>query len=276
MPLYATAQPFTLSTTVTNVSTGLLADPGALLLTYVNVVAGSTPVVKNWPTPAEIVKDNVGSFHYDAAAVGTAGHYRVTWVSTGANAGEKYDVFDAFDPAAYPRLVSFADAKTFLRLIGTADDPLLDRMIGWASARIQMEVVGYQQTFTDTVRARGGSLHLPHTPVQTVTAISQLDQFGTGAIASDLYAAVPSQGLVKSASGQWITGVYAVIYTAGPAQLTPGVDGACLALIQHWWNQSQAHGSATYGDQGFIPDFKGLPYTVTNKLAVAARPVLLA
>jgi hypothetical protein len=276
MPLYATNQPFTLSTTVTNVGTGLPADPGALTLAYVNVAPGSAAVTKNWPAPADITKDSVGNFHYDVPAGLTAGHYRDTWTATGANAGVDSDVFDIFDPAAYPRIVSFTDAKDFVRALGTADDALLDRMVGWASARILREVVAYNSTYTQTVTARGGALNLSRCPVRSVTAATPLETWAYPVTVSDLYVKIPLGGVVRSKSGQPIYGTYEVTYTAGPDEVPPGVDGACLQLIQHWWNQSQAHGSATYGDAGFVPDFAGLPNAVKNMLAVVPKAPLIA
>jgi len=275
MPLYSTGQPFTLSTTITNVATGLPADPTALVLTYASVAPGSATVTKNWPTPAEITRDGLGLFHYEVPA-GQAGHYRNTWTSTGANAGQHTEVFDVFDPATYPRIVSFADAKGFLRLTGTADDALLDRMIGWASARILREIVAYNSTYTQIVTARGGALVLSRCPVRSVIAVIPLETWAAAVTVSDLYVKIPLGGMVRSKSGQPIYGTYEVTYTAGPDEVQPGVDGATLQLIRHWWNQSQAHGSATYGDAGFVPDFAGLPNTVKNMLAVVPKMPLIA
>jgi hypothetical protein len=274
MPLYATNQPFTLSTTITNVATGLPADPGALVLTYVNVIPGSTTVTKNWPTPADITKDSTGHFHYDVPAGLTVGHYRDTWTSSGANGGEKAEVFDVFDPATYPRLVSFDDAKEFLRLQGTGDDALLERMVGWASARILREVVAYNSTYTQTVTARSGALVLARCPVRSVTAVTPLETWAFPVTVADLYVKIPLGGVVRSKSGQPIYGTYEVTYTAGYDEVPPGVDGACLQLVQHWWGQSQAHGSATYGDS--VVDFADLPNSVRNKLAVVPRSPLVA
>jgi len=273
--LYPTNQPVRLSTTVRDVA-GALADPTALILSYVNVASGSTAVTKNWPTPADITKDSTGLFHYDAAGFATAGHYRVTWTSTGANAGVDSDVFDVFDPATYPRIVSFADAKAFLRFTGTADDALLDRMIGWASARILREVVAYNSTYTQIVTARGGALVLSRCPVRSVTAVTGLETWAALVTVADLFVKNPTAGLVASKSGQSVRGTYEVTYTAGYDEVPAGVDGACLLLIRHWWNQSQAHGSATYGDAGFIPDFAGLPNTVKNMVAVVPKMPLIA
>jgi len=276
MPLYSTGQPFTLSTTITNVATGLPADPTALVLTYASVAPGSATVTKNWPTPAEITRDGLGLFHYEVPAVQAAGHYRNTWTSTGANAGQRTEVFDVFDPTTYPRIVSFADAKAFLRLTGTADDALLDRMIGWASARILREVVAYNSTYTQIVTARGGALVLSRCPVRSVTAVTGLETWAALVTVADLFVKNPTAGLVASKSGQSVRGTYEVTYTAGYDEVPAGVDGACLLLIRHWWNQSQAHGSATYGDAGFIPDFAGLPNTVKNMVAVVPKMPLIA
>jgi hypothetical protein len=269
--VYAVGQPVVLSTTVK--AAGVLTDPTALVLTV--AVSGGATVTKHWPTPLEIAKDTTGTFHY-AHTPTVAGLHRETWTSTGTAAGVDVDVFNVFNPALYPRLVSFADAKAFVRLQGTDDDSLLDRMVGWASARILIEVVAYASTYTQRVRARQGRLVLSRTPVREVTAIVPLSLGATVVDPADLLVLNPAHGLVVPDVGVRPYGLYDVTYTAGYDEVPPGVDGACLQLLQHWWNQSQAHGSATYGDTGFVPDFAGLPNSVTNKLAAAAPPVLMA
>ena len=273
MDLYPVAQPFRLSTEV-KTAAGVLADPGALVLSYVNVVPGSTPVTKNWPTPADITKDDTGKFHYDVAGISTAGQYRATWTATGANAGSDFDVFDVFDPATWPRLVSFADAKTVVKALGDQDDPLLDRMIGWASARILMEVQAYRQSFTQTVNVRGGDpfLKLSHTPVREITSLVAVSGTSPPAVSS-LHVAIPNTGHVECSAGS-MHGSYLVTYVAGTDTVPPGVDGACLALIQHWWGQIVSRRSATYGQgpAGAMPDFRGLPNTVRNLLNTVSAP----
>lgn len=271
MDLYPLNQPIRLSTEVKTVA-GVLADPTALVLSYVLAVPGSVVVTKNWPSPADITKDATGQFHYDVAGLTAAGQYRYTWTSTGSNAGSKMDVFDVFDPATYPRLVSLADARTFCRLRGTDDDALLDRMIGWASGRILAEVQAVRATVTEVVTVGpDGSFTLCKTPVASVTSMTALSAVQPAPDVTKLVVTSPVGGVVEPV-GTSARGSYTVVYTAGYAEIPPGVDGACQALIQHWWNQSQAHGSSTYGDSGFVPDFRDLPNAVRNKLGVV--PVL--
>ena len=270
--LYPVGQLVRLSTAVTTTA-GAAADPTALILTI--AVPDGTTVTKHWPTPAEVTRDSAGAFRYDHTLT-AAGHYRVTWTATGTNAGVRVEVLDAFDPAAYPRLVSLADAKTFCQTIGTDGDALLDRMIGWASARILAEVVAYASTYTQRVRARQGRFVLSRVPVREVTAVVALNVGAVRVDPTDLLVLNPAHGLVVPDVGVRPYGLYDVTYTAGYDEVPPGVDGACLQLVLHWWNQSQAHGSGTYGDSGFAPDFAELPHSVTNKLAAAAPPVLMA
>lgn len=272
MDLYPLAQPIRLSTTVTD-NAGTATDPTALTLTI--YVPDGTTVTKQWPTPAEIIRESVGKFHYDHTAT-IAGHYRLVWTATGAAAGVDSDVFDVFNPATYPRLVSFADAKSFCRLRGTDDDALLDRMIGWASARILIEVVAYRSSYTQRVTAYQGRFTLSKVPVVAVTAVTGVTVGATTVDPTSLVVTNPLHGLVSPNIGATPSGTYDVTYTAGYDEVPPGVDGACLQLVQHWWNQSQAHGSATYGDGGFVPDFKGLPQAVLNKLDAVPRPLLMA
>jgi hypothetical protein len=265
MDLYPVGQPIRLSTTVTDIA-GAFADAGALsLLLYKDGLP-----VQTYPSPAH---DSTGHYHQDIPAtdIDAAGHYVYVWTATGANAGAQSDVFDVFDPAAYPRLVSKADARTFLGLSGTAGDALLERFVGWASARILREVQASLTTVTERRPADGYLLTVATVPV---TAIVSLAAVGASTLPVDASALVIRSALggVISSYPSWLCGVYDLTFTAGYTATPAGVDGACLALIRHWWNQSQAHGSATYGDAGFVPDFKGLPNVVMNMLASAPAP----
>ena len=276
MDLFPINQPFRLSTTVTDVSTGALADPGALVLTYVRKYPAAVAVTKNWPSPAEITKDATGTFHFDVSGLAAAGQYSVRWTSTGANAGSKDDVFDIFDPDDYPRLVSFDDAKTVVKALGTQDDPLLDRMIGWASARILMEVQAYRQSFTQTINVRGGDcfFKLSHTPVRSITSITAVGPWTYPPPAvSTLIPTIPNAGHVEATWGP-LYGTYEVVYEAGTDTVPPGVDGACFALLQHWWGQIVSRRSQSYGGgpAGAMPDFRGLPNTVKNLLDTVSTP----
>jgi hypothetical protein len=277
--LYAVGQPVRLSTVVEDI-TGAAVDPTTLTLSW-QLAGVATITTKTWPTPADLTKDSVGHFHFDLTGL-AAGHYRYKWVSTGTPAGVGPNpgpgVLDVADPFAdgHHRLVSFADAKAFCRLTGTADDDLLDRMVGWASARIMREVVAVPIVVTETVTARGGMLTLSRVPVRAVTALTGLGAFPVAIQASDLLIVNPLAGLVRANTGPAPCGAYSVTYTAGYDELPPGVDGATLHLVRHWWNQSQAHGSATYGDGGFVPDFDDLPSVVRNMLRTVPKPVLIA
>lgn len=279
--LYATGQPIRLSTVVEDIS-GTATDPTTLTLSW-QLAGSATVTTKTWPSPAELTRDSTaGHFYYDLPSSLAAGHYRYKWVSTGTAAGVGPNpgpgVFDVADPFSdnHVRLVSLADAKAFLRLAGTAGDALLDRIVGWASARIMREVVAVPITVTETVTARDGRLHLSRTPVRSVSAVTPLDTWAPLVTVADLVVENPLYGMVRSSVGPWPYGTYTVTYSAGWDEIPPGVDGAVLTLIRHWWNQSQAHGSATYGDGGFVPDFDGLPNAVRNMLRSAPTPVLLA
>lgn len=277
---YAVGQPIRLSTVVEDIN-GTATDPTTLTLSW-QLAGSATVTTKTWPSPADLTKDSTGHFHYDLPSTLAAGHYRYKWVSTGTAAGVGPNpgpgVFDVHNPFgdAHVRLVSTADAKAFLRLTGAADDALLDRIIGWASARIMREVVAVPITVTETVTARDGRLHLSRVPVRSVSAVTPLDTWTLPLTVADLVVDNPLHGIVRPSTGPRPCGTYTVTYSAGWDEIPAGVDGACLQLVRHWWNQSQAHGSATYGDAGFVPDFADLPNSVWNMLRSAPIPVLLA
>jgi hypothetical protein len=243
-------------------SAGMLADAGTMTLT-VYLPNGSTASPGFTHTVPGIYVPGV----YVPSA---AGHYRTEWVTSGTNTTNPFvDDFDVVDPAGYPRLVSLAEAKAYVGLKGTVGDALLDLMVSWASARIGAQLAAVKQTYTETVTSRGDdcALHLAHRPVRQVTALAAVSPWGSAPDVSQVWVANPRTGRVE---GLALYGTYTVTYTAGPDTVSPGVDGAVLALVQHWWDQSQAHGSSTYGDTGFVPDFKGLPFAVRNKLDTAA------
>ena len=267
---YPLGQPVTVSTTITDVESGLPADAGAITLKlYKDQV-----LVQSY-TPTHDGVAGSGLYHQDIPVTDlvTAGQYRFFWIATGANAGERVDVFDIFDPASYPRLVSFDDAKVVVKALGQQDDPLLDRMIGWASARILMEIQAYRQTFTQTVTVRGGDpfFTLSHCPVREITSVVALGQAFTPPAVSTLVPTIPNAGHVECTGGL-MSGSYQVTYVAGTDTVPPGVDGAVLALIQHWWSQLVSRRSATYGQGPAVPDFRGLPNTVVNLLHSTAVP----
>jgi uncharacterized phiE125 gp8 family phage protein len=256
-----------LSTTITDTA-GAAADPTSLTLTY--TTAAGTAVTKHWPSPAEITRDSVGAFRYDVTGL-SAGHYRYTWTAAGVNAGADTDVFDILDPDTVPRLVSSADAKAYLRLTGTADDALLDRMVTWASARVIREYGAIvATTWTETVRAAGGIV-LSKTPIVSVTSITPLTTATPTVDLATLVVTNTLAGTIGTTGGVGLNGYYTVVYIGGYTNVPPGVDGAVFDLIRHWWNQAQAHGSATYGDNLFVPDFSTLPNSVLNKLASIPR-----
>jgi hypothetical protein len=273
--LYAVGQPIRLSTTVEDIA-GAATDPTGLSL----VLKASDGTLTTLTYPGDIVRESAGNFHYDFTTA-TAGHWRYKWVSTGTAAGVGPNpgpgVFDVADPFGdtHERLVSLADAKAFLRLSGTADDALLDRIVGWASARIMREVVAVPTTVTETVTACDGWLRLSRTPVRSVTSVTGVDQWAPLVPVAGLVVAQPLAGLVRASTGPAPCGTYTVVYEAGYDEIPPGVDGATLQLIRHWWNQSQAHGSSTYGDGGFVPDFDSLPNVVRNMLGTVPRRPLV-
>lgn len=271
MDVYRVGDVVTVRTTVVD-SSGVAADPTSLTLTYTDSTGAA--VTKYWPTPADITRDSTGVFHYDITGL-AASHYRYTWTAAGLYAGSDDDVFEVYDPAAVPRIVSAADAKAFLRLTGTADDALLDRMVTWATARIVREIGAVvATTYTDTVCIAGGGFTLPRTPVLSISAVSPLNSYYSAVDVSTLVIIHPLAGTVVAYGYSGVYGYYTVTYRAGYTTVPPGVDGAVLELVRHWWTQSQAHGSATYSEDGQLAplvDFPNLPYSVMNKLAVIPR-----
>lgn len=198
------------------------------------------------------------------------GQYRVIPAVTGANAGTDFEVFEVYDPESFPRLVSDADARAVIRPIGSGDDEILSRMIGWASARVLIEYEATIRTVTQRVNVRGGDpwLKLSKTPVrEIVSVVSALD--ASTSSPGGFVVTHPNMGVVKFAG--WLDGPYDVVYKVGPDEIPVGLDGATLALLQHWWAQLIARRTSSGGVAGLI-DFRGLPNTVQNMLDTVPSP----
>lgn len=258
MTLYPTSAVVRVSA-VTRDPAGAPVDPTALsvMLTRPD---GST---RTYPAPT---KDGVGQYHQDipAADTGIAGHYSYAFLATGATGDA--DVFDTYDPATLTRIASLAEAKSFLRITGTGDDARLTRYLDQATARILSEVGALRLTTTDRVTLRHQRITLPRLPVQALTAVTAITPATPTLLLADLAIVQASLGLVEITTGVFSGGVYDITYTYGQTAVPPATYGATLALIRHWWNQTQSHGSATYGDSEIVTDFSGLPNTVKNML----------
>lgn len=168
-------------------------------------------------------------------------------------------------------LVTVDQAAQFLRLVNptTEDTAILTLIVGWASARITKELSAVDAvTVTEAVQPTGRSFILQRTPVTAVTSMTPVLDSSPAVDVDGLSIVNALGGVVRVVSGSTPFGLYTVVYTASRVSTPVGVDGACLTLIRHWWNQSQAHASSTYGDSGFVPDFRDLPNAVRNMLAV--------
>ena len=72
----------TLNQTFTDAATPPVdTDPTAIVLTIKE--PDGVVVTKNWPTPADITRDDTGKFHFDFA-ITKAGRHVVNWTGTGA------------------------------------------------------------------------------------------------------------------------------------------------------------------------------------------------
>lgn len=69
---------------------GAETDPTAIVLLIKE--ADGTVITKNWPTPATIIRDATGRFHYDHP-IAKAGRHIINWTGVGAVATASEDEF---------------------------------------------------------------------------------------------------------------------------------------------------------------------------------------
>lgn len=162
-------------------------------------------------------------------------------------------------------VVSVDEAREYLRMVDgsdvVADDSRLTTIIGSVTAGLT-RLVGplVPTTYTEVVFATG-TIQLGHGPVRTLTSVTAVSTAVTVTV-GDLV--VLAGDVVARRVGAGLFGWYTVVYSAGPDAVAADVKGAALDWVLHRWRQSQAHGSATYGE--LVPDFAGPPNAVMNQV----------
>jgi hypothetical protein len=235
MPRYPSGQPFTLATTIRDMATQALVDPTALTLTWALALPGSTATVKHWPSPAEIVRDSLGTFHFDVPAGLTAGRYRYWWQPTGTGAGQIVDVFDVEDPTETYPIVSLDDAKTDIGKTSTVNDAGLRTIIASTTAVVEQRVGPVMpRSFVDIITHPAPRICLHHTPVISLTSLAAIY---TGGQVDPLTALDfdPVTGVVWRPDRWRISGGQRITYVAGRLVVPAHFTEAALIIIGHLW-----------------------------------------
>jgi hypothetical protein len=260
---YAVGQPFRLSTVTLDIA-GVVADPTDISLSTLCTADGVSASYAYNPGP--IVRDSVGHFHLDLSTLVTVGHYTYAWLATGTNQGVTPTIgaFELYNPLQF-NVVSTDDAREYLRMVDGTDVPADDNRLATIISSVTdglTRIVGplVPTTYTETVKATG-CIQLGHGPVRSLTSVTGLGSTATVAV-GDLV--VLPGDVVERLSRTGLFGLYRVVYSAGPDAVAADVRGAALDWVLHRWRQSQAHGSATYGE--LVPDFLGPPNVVLNQI----------
>ena len=175
-----------------------------------------------------------------------------------------------------PSVVSLGEMRTHIRSVPVgADEDNRLRLFGEAATAAVEGYVGVlvEDTFVDVITP-GMTLVLPRTPVIALVSITGVYEQTTYPLAGlDVDGAT---GIVRNVSGVAFSGPVRVTYRAGRTTIPAEIKLAVLDLVLHWWRQSQAHGTATYGGEPVgVTDFSTLPNAVLNKLR-PHMPILVA
>jgi hypothetical protein len=188
-------------------------------------------------------------------------------------------------------MVSLADAKSQLNMdpaIHAFDDELRDFIASATGAAEQYkhEVI-VRRTVVDALDLHGGpgpgpggpwrqQFWVRSAPVISLTSVVSWD----GAITWDVtqMRAQPS-GTVKVMTGQAVTGLVNVTYTAGYTQIPPHYKRGALVILQHLWETQRGPGTAASGVIGSEEHYQqpGEFFSVPDKakeLLGPPRPVL--
>jgi hypothetical protein len=240
VPRYPLGQPVRLSTTVFDI-TGAPADPTTLTLSI--TLAGGTATTVHWPTPAEIVKDGTGLFHYDYTA-GAAGRHGYVWTAVGTAAGVQADVFDVIPVAPPLYVIALADAKDHLGITSSEDDDELRRTIEAATAVVEWKVGPVvARTFVDLVPCGGYSIWLPHRPIVSLTSVVPVTTGGAADAAGELDFD-PGSGRVWRMDGGPVQPGQRWTYVAGRVEVQANVAEAAEIIVRHLW-ETQRGGANT-------------------------------
>lgn len=219
--------------TVTSNATGALADP----TTFVAVLTAPDAT-----TPAVSVT-HVSTGVYTVAFVATmAGRWTATGTATG-NGTDGVSVL-AWNVAGPPNVpaVSLDEVRLELNITTTSDDDTLGRIILQATELAEGYTGRIWRRTTFVERHNGGrpSLVLRHTPVQSITSVTEN---GAALTAAD-YTLDQNAGLLWRLLGQgaiWNGYAQAVVvtYVAGPPVLPELVRGAIIDLCRHIYNRQR-------------------------------------
>lgn len=155
-------------------------------------------------------------------------------------------------PASEP--VTLTEAKLHLRVEHSADDTLITALIATARQAAEHRIAGalISQQWRLTLDAWPDSIELPHPPLNSVEAITYLDDTGTRqTLAESSYQIITdtTPGSVQPAYGAtWptarsVAGSIRIDYTAGyatAAAVPPPIKAWMLLAIGTWYAQREA------------------------------------
>lgn len=234
MARYPLGAAVTLSTKVTDPTTGLPADPTDISL-QLRLPDGST-VVRDY-NPGPVVRDSVGAFH-DVLTTGpsgtlaSAGLYQWAWITTGSAPGAVTGVLQLVDPFT-PAHVGLDAALARLNLdpttvsAGTVAE-VQDMIASAVSEQEQRVGPVAPRVVTETVTAYGGRLSLSARPVLSLT--SALAGVASTSI-TGWSVPSPMAGLVQSTA--YLSGTFTVTYVAGRNPVPADLVEAALLRVQH-------------------------------------------
>lgn len=258
---YVLGQRVSLRTTVTDAA-GVATDATTVL----TVTAPDGTVT----TPA-VTHPGTGLYSADVT-FNQAGDWLRVWSTSGAIVSTDVDQIHVISPTL--RIVGLAEVKEHGNITTTANDRELLDFIGTSQQMIE-SLVGttVPQTFTETQYTSAGNVWLRHSPVLSVTSVTE---FG-GVVDPGLYIVDADAGVITRTDGRdWYgatTSALTTVYRAGRAPIPEGIRWAAKELTVSLWRSTQAQrgGRSRGSDAPETPTGYALP----NRVREALEPYLL-
>jgi hypothetical protein len=276
---YLIGNAVTISTTITTGTPAVAVDPATITLT----VTKPDSTVDTF-TIGSLTHTGTGAYSYIYIPA-TSGGYRYVWTTT-VPASASDGVFLVED--ATTTVLTVSEAKTHLGQAGTDQyDAVIGDLID-AAVGVVEGLVGplFPRTFTETYNGGGYSIILRHTPVISVTSVTEnwgpttytLTNQPVGS-STDAYGYdienVYAGELVRRTVGSYPFPFFAgkgnitVTYVAGRTSVPPDIKLAVIRQLRDLWSDYQSGRTTGRGSQ------PPLPYGVSNMVADLLQPHLL-
>lgn len=241
---------------------GSLVDPATATLTITRPDGTSADT-----SGLQVPPTDTGKLRF-AYTTEQPGRHIVKWATTDPVTTWR-DVFDVGTDAP-PSIVSLADAKVHLQMdasVTTWDDELRAWLAGVTAAVEDYKHQVYAaRSFTEKIRTKHHLMRLWHVPVLSLDSVTSLD--GSTTWDTDNLDVDDDTGLVRVLSGNALTRLVNVTYTAGYRVIPYNVIQASLVLLQHVWETQRGMGAIGAGVIGAEEMRQTLSFTMMPRKVI--------